>query len=61
MTQQNKTLKTIRNEFNKSLDSLNSILKFLEIYLFKSTSRQDKKSVRIFIEYIKDIRRIYKN
>ena len=61
MTQQNKTLKTIRDEFNKSLDSSNSTLKFLEIYLFKSTSRQDKRFVRIFVERIKDVRYIYKN
>ena len=61
MTQQSKTLKTIRNELNKSLDSSNSILKSLEIYLFKFISHQDEKFVCIFVEYIKDIKHIYKN
>ena len=61
MTQQNETLERILERLDKPVESTSSTLKSSELYLFKSTSRQNEISVRIFVERIEDVRRIYKN
>ena len=40
----------------QSESALNTTLKPLKVYLFKPTSRQDKKSARHFIERIKNVK-----